>query len=231
MSVRVIVPAQEQITLPEARLHLRMDDDGDSPAAHPDDAWLSGVGIPAAREYCEGWLGRALAPQTLELVQDSFSPAMVQHECVGRFSSWCLRRSSESCGGSSGLDEVWLPMPPIASVDSLRYYDADGTLQTMSSSGYYVDDYGGRIVLVSGTSWPTTQTRPNAVRVRYQAGYNLPDDSPLTNPLPYALKAAMLLVLGSLYEQREDSAEKAQQPIPLGAQSLMMPYRLRLGMA
>lgn len=224
MPIKVVVsPTGEQITLTEARLHLRLDDDGDSPAAHPDDAWLTGVGIPAAREYCEGWLGRALVPQTLEVGLDSFT-APFDATFIGSVSgcsrSWRWPRVD--------FNVINLPMLPITSISSVKYYNASGD-QTFT--GYHFDDYEGRIVLIDGTSWPTTTVRPNAVRIRYRAGYDLPGDSPNTNPLPYAIKAAMLLVLGSLYEQREDSAEKKLEPIPLGAQSLMMPYRVRLAMA
>lgn len=222
MPIRLVSPpAAEQITLAEARLHLRLDDDGDSPPSHPDDAWLTGIGIPAAREYCEGWLGLMLAPTVFDLAIDSFGDA-VQTDL--RDVSW--RWSSGASGG-----EIPLPFTPIVSVTSVRYYNADGNLTTLATSAYHVDDFTGRIVLVDGTSWPTTSVRPNAVLVRYIAGYSLVDDSPNPCPLPYAIKAAMLLVLGGLYEAREDQAEKALYEIPLGAKALMMPYRVRLAMA
>jgi hypothetical protein len=228
MPIKIIAfPVGEQIDLAMARLHLRLDDDGDSPAAHPDDVWLTGVGIPAAREYCEGWLGRALAPHTLELGLDSFT---APYTCTWHGQP-CSRISSESSTSSMAYSEILLPMPPVVSVASVKYYDGDGTLQTLSTDAYYVDDYAGRIVLVDGTSWPTTSVRPNAVLIRYHAGYSLPGDSPDTNPLSFGLKAAMLLVLGALYENREDQAGDVLTELPLGAKALMMPYKVRLGMA
>lgn len=48
---------------------------------------------------------------------------------------------------------------------------------------------------------------------------------------PRSLRAAILLVLGHLYENREDSVEKALASIPNGADALMRPLRVRLGMA
>src|SRR6185369_13879861 len=68
--------AGEQITLAQARLHLRLDDDGDSPPSHPDDPWLTDFGIPAAREWCEAYLGRALAPTVFELSLGAFPRAL-----------------------------------------------------------------------------------------------------------------------------------------------------------
>lgn len=195
-------PTGEQISLTEARLHLRLDDDGDSPAAHPDDGWLSGVGIPGAREYCEQWLRRALAPQTLELALDAF-PTL----------------------------DIVLPMAPITALDSVRYLDANSAWQTLSATLYTFDDYDEPCVIrrLETTTWPVTKVVPNAVRVRFDAGYTLPNDSPDTAPLPYAIRAAMLLVLGALYENRESGGEVAK--MPAGVQALLEPYRLRLSMA
>lgn len=208
MALRVITPpVGEQITLAMARLHLRLDDDGDSPAAHPDDPWLTGVGIPAAREYCEGWLGRSLAPQTFEFTLDQFPVATME-----------------------------LPMAPVTAVASVKYVDGDGAVQTMSVSDYDLDIYAAppRLRPVVNATWPTPKFTTNAVRVRFTAGYDLPGDSPSLNPLPFAIKAAMLLMLGHLYERREATLETARGDlieIPLGVQSLLRPYQLRLSMA
>lgn len=185
----------------EARLHLRLDDDGDSPAAHPDDTLIKAL-ISAAREYCEGWLGRALAPQTVEYAIDVFPDG-----------------------------SIYLPMSPVVALTSVKYTDINAVVQTFT--GYDFDSYSepSRVRLVVNGTWPTIYDTPNAVKVRYQAGYSLPGDSPNTNPLPFSLKAAMLLVLGSLYEQRENSSADKLEDIPLGAQALMIPYRIRLAMA
>lgn len=223
MPLKVIAqPSGEQISLADARLHLRLDDDGDSPPTHPDDPWLSAVGIPAAREYCEGDLARALAPQTLELALESFDAEIVFVTRHGR-RIWHRHRH----------DVIELPMSPVRSVTSVKYTDTDGTERTLDTTIYDVDLYSApaRIVLAFGASWPATQDIPNAVKIRYEAGYTLPGDSPDTDPLPAALRAAMLLVLGALYENREDQTEARLSQIPLGAMALMAPYRLRLGMA
>lgn len=202
MPIKVIAaPSGEQITLAEARLHLRLDDDGDSPAAHPDDTLIQAL-ISASREYCEGWLGRALAPQTIEYATDAFPDG-----------------------------PIYLPMSPIVSLTWVKYTDSNAVVQTFT--GYDFDSYSepARVRLAVNGTWPTIYDMPNAVKVRYQAGYSLPGDSPNTNPLPFSLKAAMLLVLGSLYEQRENSSAEKLDDIPLGAHALMMPYRIRLAMA
>lgn len=65
MTTRLITPpANEPITVNEAKLHLRVDDAAD-------DALIQAL-ITSAREQCEHILGRSIMPQTWELVLDSF---------------------------------------------------------------------------------------------------------------------------------------------------------------
>lgn len=209
--VRVISePANEQITLEEARLHLRLDS-YNSPPEHEDDQWILD-NIPTARAWCEFDSGRSLAPKVLEVSYPAFPHAW--SNCLG--------------------DELRLPFGPIAGVDSVAYSDSDGAAQVMDSAVYTVDISSelGYVYPIVNTSWPSTSSRPNAVRVRYQAGYTTPLDSPNDFPLPKAFKSAMLLVLGHLYENREDSTELKLELLPKGASALMgvLP-KLRLGMA
>ena len=108
------------------------------------DALLTAL-TTAAREYAEHYTGRALAPQTLELALDGFPDG----------------------------DEIQLPMMPVASITSVKYYDSDGTLQTMDAADYVLHAYGSdhKIALAYGESWPSTRAIANAVQIRYVTGY------------------------------------------------------------
>lgn len=65
MSIRLITPpANEPVTLAEAKLHLRVDD-------NVQDTLISTL-IMTAREVCEHRLNRAIMTQTWELVLDTF---------------------------------------------------------------------------------------------------------------------------------------------------------------
>lgn len=114
--------------------------------------------ITAAREFAEHYTGRALAAQTLEGALDCFP----------------------SC------DYVDLPMPPVASVTSIKYTDTAGVEQTLSPSAYALSLYGlsNRVNLAANSTWPSTQDVPDAVRVRFVAGYTT---------APKAVKSAILL--------------------------------------
>lgn len=197
-SMRVIEYATvEPITLAEARLHLRVDTYG-SPEEHPDDNLILAQ-LSAAREWCEKYLGLAIANQTIEVALDAFD------------------------------NPINLPFGPVVSVSYLRYLDADGVEQTISTPDYIFDDFSGR--LTPADSWPTPKVVTNAVKVRYQVGYSLPGESPTNRQLPFAIRAAILLILGDLYEHRENSSTDKLEQVPMAAQTLLDMYRERRGFA
>jgi uncharacterized phiE125 gp8 family phage protein len=72
-----------------------------------------------------------------------------------------------------GCDEITIRMIPVTAVNSVKYYDGDGTQQTLSSSEYWTNlvDAPPVIQLKSGYVWPLTQLdRPNAVEVEFVCG-------------------------------------------------------------
>lgn len=228
MPYKIITPpTDEQISLVQAREHLLIYFDGDSPGDYPDDAWLSGVGIPAARQYCEEWLKRAIAPQVIELALDAFPGARLN----GGRGATALDYATYNYPSADSVIE--LPMAPVTALTTVKYLDGDGVERTMDAAGYTFDDYSAppRVVLAANTAWPTTKVAANAVKVRYTAGYDLPADSPQTNPLPHPIRAAMLLVLSDLFEHRGMTMERQAYELPLGVCSLLRPYQLRLSMA
>ena len=166
MSFKVVTPVEtEPVTLAEARLHLKVYDDDAA-----EDALIT-AWITAAREMAEQFTGRALATQTLELALDEFPDA-------------------DDCSSV-----IQLPMPPVASITSVKYTDLAGAEQTLAGSAYALSLYGDsrRLAPTYGNYWPSTQDVPDAVRVRFVAGY--------TNA-PKAVKAAILLMVGWLEQNR-----------------------------
>jgi uncharacterized phiE125 gp8 family phage protein len=218
-------PLDEQMTLEEAKLHLRVDDDGGSPPAHPDDELIA-VLISAAREWCEAYAGLSLAPKTLEIGGSGFGP---QYWADGCYTYGCWTFNSQQMTSS-----IELPFGPVNYVSSVTYIDGDGIEQTLASSDYVLDTYNrvARLYTSYGGMWPASQLQPNAVKIRYIAGFDLVGESPIVNPLPSSVLAAMKLVLGHLYENREQTAVvNNMMMIPLGAQALLDSFRVRTGIA
>jgi uncharacterized phiE125 gp8 family phage protein len=115
---------------------------------------------------------------------------------------------------------IELLMPPIISVESVKYIDINGDQQTLDPQDYFLDSVSepGYLVPSAGRVWPTTQDRINAVEVEYTAGY--PDSA-----IPTPVKQWILLALGDLYNNRERSAEKPAVPQNF-ADALLDTYRL-----
>lgn len=207
MNLAVITdPPFEPVSLAQvyAQLRLDPDSDGDSPPtySHPDDALLTGH-IVSARQHVEAEARRSLVRQTLRLSMPSWP---VAEAC------WPRDRDVPR--------RIRLVRPPVIGVLSVRYYDAENVLQTVSPGDYYVtDEQVPELRFVTTFVRPTLYDRPDAVRVEYEAGYAA-DDSPATTQeeaaanVPQTLKDAVLLGVQLLYDnlaqEDRDALERAR---------------------
>jgi uncharacterized phiE125 gp8 family phage protein len=140
---KLITGPTSPVSLEEAKVYLRIDDEGSSPGIEDD--LISGI-IAAAVSYLDGPSGilrHSVLPTTWEIALDEFPES-----------------------------EIRLPLPLLQSVTSVKYTDADGDEQTVAVENYESDTYSteGWIVPVSGYSWPSPMETINAVRVRWVAG-------------------------------------------------------------
>lgn len=120
-------------------------------------------------------------------------------------------------------DRIVLPLGNLQSVTSVTGTDESGTVTTVSSSSYVVDTSGepGRIVLKSASAWPSTTVRPGGFAVRFVCGYGA------AAAVPEAVKAGIKLLIGHLYENREDVVVGVMATqVPMGARALLWPYRI-----
>lgn len=171
-----------------------------------EDALIAGL-IAAARVSCEQWTARAFVTQTWELVLDEFP-----------------------------VNEIFIPKPPLQSVDSIVYDDPAGLVQVLAASEYEVDTASQPGWVVPSTAgWPAVFEGINAVRIRYVAGYPPGTNSPvdLAENVPQSLKAAILLHAAQLYQNREDVVVGVSvAPLPVGGvDNLLRQFRVALGMA
>jgi uncharacterized phiE125 gp8 family phage protein len=95
---------------------------------------------------------------------------------------------------------IRLPMGPLQIVNSVKYYDAAGTLQTLAASEYQVDITGlvGEIVPAPDAFWPVLEIgRKNAVIVNYDSGYG-----DTAADVPANTKLAIIALASHWYENR-----------------------------
>lgn len=150
-----------------------------------DDDSEIGLALAAAHRHAQHYTQCSIGEQLLELALDEFPAGPIQ-----------------------------LPLGPVIRVSSVTYVDANGTTQTLAGSDYALDDFSTPAWLAPAynSQWPSTLPTVNAVRVRYVAGSNTPDD---------AVKFALLLTVGHLYANRESVGPSNLTELPLGACALL----------
>lgn len=186
-------PTAVIVTLAEAKKHCRAEYFDD------DDAYLQAL-IDAATANIdgpEGWLGRAVREQVLELTIDRFP-----------------------CAGENGRPgQIRLPMPTLISVDALEYTATDGTTATIADFREFGvgAPYGGYILPALSGTWPSVLGDAGSVRIEFTAGYET---------IPKTIKHAVLLMVGHWYENREAVTDANMSDLPMGVSALLSPHRV-----
>jgi uncharacterized phiE125 gp8 family phage protein len=192
------------VTLAEAKRHMRRTDTGED-----DESILTY--LKAATSYVENWTGLSLIDKTYDYFTDQF-PAAV-----------------------NGFQQpLYLPRSPLLEVLSVTYRDS-----TLAEVGFtdYLADYGarpGRMYLVSSGSWPSTDFSPNAVRVRFRAGFVDEDGSPALSDeaVPEDIKVAILMYAATMFECRENQVTGTiASKLPWAAEELLRQHRVETSIA
>jgi len=107
---------------------------------------------------------------------------------------------------------------PLISVTSIEYVDTDGAGQTLAASIYQTDTdtQPARITLAYTQSWPDIRSDLNAVTLNYTAGYGTS-----SSDVPEHVRNAIMMLVGSMYENREDTAPIAIHSVPMGVKVLL----------
>lgn len=132
--------------------------------------------------------------------------------------------------GSLGYNNyLTLPKGPVISITSIKYDDLNNVEQTLGASNYFVDSSSlpGRLQWSFNANLPGSFAKPNSIRIRYVAGYGAPaaQDSG-QSAVPAPLKAAILMRLGQIYENRVEELEGRLTPILVGVERLIAPFRI-----
>lgn len=149
--------------------------------------------IKSARDYCEQYSGRVLMQQTVEKSFDRF-PIDAMNE------------------------PLELEGAPVQSVTSIKYQDVTDNETTWDAANYKVSHRNelAYITPKNNQCFPSTLIETDAVTIRYVIGYETADD------VPGAFIQAMLLMIGKMYEYREDTMKSA----PSHSEWLMSPYKV-----
>lgn len=131
--------------------------------------------------------------------------------------TWTLYLDEFPCG------LIEMPKAPLRAVNSVKYLDPAGVQQTLAASEYTVDvkSEPGRMRPAYGKSWPATRCDLNAVEIEFECGYANAAE------VPFEIRAAMLLLIGHLYEHRESVVlGVTPSEVPHGSRELLWPHRI-----
>lgn len=121
-------------------------------------------------------------------------------------------------------DRMLLRLTPVIEVVSVGYTDRDGVSQTVQAADYELVNWGGRgeVRTVGDAVWPEVSADvATPVSITFKAGFGTPAE------VPWALKAAILMHVATLYEYRETMASSVE---PTRAyEALVAPYRRVIG--
>jgi uncharacterized phiE125 gp8 family phage protein len=126
-------------------------------------------------------------------------------------------------------DSFEIPYPPLQSIAStgVVYTNSTNDSTTYGSTKWATDAVSvpGRLVReYEESAWPTTATlhNNNPIEISFTCGYTTASN------IPQSIKSAMLLIIGDLYENREQSVVGPGwqvSRVSVAAQSLLAPYR------
>lgn len=144
--------------------------------------------------------------------------------------------------GRALIDQTWelrmawfprvvsLRLPPLIEVEAVEYLDSNGARQTFAEANYLVTGAGdrGHVHLAPGQCWPVLPyDRPECAIVRFRAGYLDGGVSPPEPNVPGPIKAAIKLMTGTLYQNRENViVGQTAIEIPWAAEALLASYRV-----
>jgi len=113
--------------------------------------------------------------------------------------------------------EIW--HWPVASIVSVKYTDADGDTQTVTSTNYATDivNKPARVIPIDSYSWPDTLTTPNAVQIQYTTGFTSPQVCPAD------LRQALYMIAQDWFTNREDKGRR----FPRVAEKILDRYKYR----
>lgn len=138
---------------------------------------------------------------------------LIEKECQINLLSTVFEQAYQASDSSYLIDCY-----PVTAVNSVKYYDLTNTLQTIDANNYMAylpQSSRGIVTLKQGVDLASVYNRPDAVIINYTSA-TTPDN---------LLKSAILLQVGSFFEQRQNETELNLKTISIGVQRICDLYK------
>lgn len=113
--------------------------------------------------------------------------------------------------------EIIIPLGPVTEISEVTYTAEDGTSQSVATWRVDMDSSPCRIWPARDSVWPTSRREPSAVKITFKCGFT---------DVPWDLKAAIMMIGGHLYNNREAVTELSMMDLPMGVDSILDRYRV-----
>ena len=152
--------------------------------------------LEAAVQHVETLTNRALMPQVWSATFPS-----------APYRDWCRRAP------------LRLPKAPLLGVTAVETLDPAGVTSVVASTGYSVATPSGPTAGAGWLTWADGVSYPDGrLRVTFRAGYARAE------AVPAALRAAALLILGDLFENREGGSQGRAYVVNPTVERLLRPF-------
>jgi uncharacterized phiE125 gp8 family phage protein len=197
-------PGEAIVSLDDAKTHLRVD-------TTDDDDYITALCATATARFDggDGYLKRALLSQQWRLVIPRF------HHCY-----------HHRHAHGAHANRIDIPLPPLISIDAVKYLDPDGVQQTLDPADYRAINCGTEesfIIPATGMNWPAISCAPDAVQIEFTAGYG-----DATDDVPAQIVVAAKLLMAQWYDMRMGIIAQNAIPyeLPNGIKDLVANYRI-----
>lgn len=127
----------------------------------------------------------------------------------------CITKSTFKLRLKSFPNDIKIPKPPLVSVTSITYVDENNHDASLDSSDYEVINWQepGKIIFKNR---PTTNEKEGNIIIEFVAGYNV---------VPASIKQAILMMIRTLFDNREDMNNRNITELPITSKHLLKAYR------
>lgn len=133
--------------------------------------------------------------------------------------TWVYLQSCNYVGYMDYFQNFTIKMHPVTEITSIKYYDVNGTLQTMVAGTDYYVSLNGDFARVKFENTFTLRDQPfDNIEVTFKAGYlthfEIPDD----------IVNAMLIIIADSYEMRQSFSQGVTYTdtnVPMGAKAIL----------
>ncbi len=190
---------------------------------HSEDDTLIGSLIAAGIESAQNFTNMRFGSTTYIMYLESWTDVYVSNTYDGYLYRDVATSLNTAQGGYyspyTGLAQFILPYPPLDRITGVQYYDRANVQQSFSSyNSFAFTNQKGFIEITKGTDLPDVYERADAIQINFTGGFGSSGSD-----IPDAIKQAILLIVGHLYEKREDTVSR----LPKASEYLLEPYRIK----